>query len=115
MTFEAAEEGQAPALAQGTFDRVLVAVGRSPNGKKIDAEKAGVQVTERGFIPVDRQMRTNVPHIFAIGDIVGNPMLAHKATHEGKLAEVAAGHKKEWVARVIPSVATPTRKSPGSA
>lgn len=106
VTFEAAEEGQAPALAQGTFDRVLVAVGRSPNGKKIDAEKAGVQVTERGFIPVDRQMRTNVPHIFAIGDIVGNPMLAHKATHEGKLAaEVAAGHKKEWVARVIPSVA----------
>ncbi|TGW15426.1 dihydrolipoyl dehydrogenase [Stenotrophomonas maltophilia] len=106
VTFEAAEEGQAPALAQGTFDRVLVAVGRSPNGKKIDAEKAGVQVTERGFIPVDRQMRTNVPHIFAIGDIVGNPMLAHKATHEGKLAaEGAAGHKKEWVARVIPSVA----------
>ena len=106
VTFEAAEEGQAPALAQGTFDRVLVAVGRSPNGKKIDVEKAGVQVTERGFIPVDRQMRTNVPHIFAIGDIVGNPMLAHKATHEGKLAaEVAAGHKKEWVARVIPSVA----------
>ncbi|HIE4187928.1 dihydrolipoyl dehydrogenase [Stenotrophomonas maltophilia] len=106
VTFDAAEEGQAPALAQGTFDRVLVAVGRSPNGKKIDAEKAGVQVTERGFIPVDRQMRTNVPHIFAIGDIVGNPMLAHKATHEGKLAaEVAAGHKKEWVARVIPSVA----------
>ncbi|TFZ43227.1 dihydrolipoyl dehydrogenase [Stenotrophomonas maltophilia] len=106
VTFEAAEEGQTPALAQGTFDRVLVAVGRSPNGKKIDAEKAGVQVTDRGFIPVDRQMRTNVPHIFAIGDIVGNPMLAHKATHEGKLAaEVAAGHKKEWVARVIPSVA----------
>ena len=106
VTFDAAEEGQAPALAQGTFDRVLVAVGRSPNGRKIDAEKAGVQVTERGFIPVDRQMRTNVPHIFAIGDIVGNPMLAHKATHEGKLAaEVAAGHKKEWVARVIPSVA----------
>lgn len=106
VTFEAAEEGQAPALAQGTFDRLLVAVGRSPNGKKIDAEKAGVQVTDRGFIPVDRQMRTNVPHIFAIGDIVGNPMLAHKATHEGKLAaEVAAGHKKEWVARVIPSVA----------
>ncbi len=106
VTFDAAEEGQAPALAQGTFDRVLVAVGRSPNGKKIDAERAGVQVTDRGFIPVDRQMRTNVPHIFAIGDIVGNPMLAHKATHEGKLAaEVAAGHKKEWVARVIPSVA----------
>lgn len=106
VTFEAAAEGETPALAQGTFDRVLVAVGRSPNGKKIAAETAGVQVTDRGFIPVDRQMRTNVPHIFAIGDIVGNPMLAHKATHEGKLAaEVAAGEKKEWVARVIPSVA----------
>ncbi|MEG2804082.1 dihydrolipoyl dehydrogenase [Stenotrophomonas sp.] len=106
VTFEAAAEGETPALAQGTFDRVLVAVGRSPNGSKIGAEKAGVQVTERGFIPVDRQMRTNVPHIFAIGDIVGNPMLAHKATHEGKLAaEVASGEKKEWVARVIPSVA----------
>ena len=106
VTFEAAAEGETPALAQGTFDRVLVAVGRSPNGKKIGAEKAGVQVTERGFIPVDRQMRTNVPHIFAIGDIVGNPMLAHKATHEGKLAaEMASGEKKEWVARVIPSVA----------
>ena len=88
------------------FDRVLVAVGRAPNGRKIDADKAGVRVTERGFIEVDAQMRTNVPHIFAIGDIVGQPMLAHKATHEGKLAaEVAAGHKKEWVARVIPSVA----------
>ena len=89
-----------------TYDRVLVAVGRSPNGRKIDADKAGVAVTDRGFIEVDRQMRTNVPHIFAIGDIVGQPMLAHKATHEGKLAaEVAAGEKKEWVARVIPSVA----------
>ena len=92
--------------ANDTYDRVLVAVGRSPNGKKIDAEKAGVAVGERGFIAVDRQMRTTVPHIFAIGDIVGQPMLAHKATHEGKLAaEVAAGEKKEWVARVIPSVA----------
>jgi len=88
------------------YDRVLVAVGRSPNGKKIDADKAGVRVGERGFIDVDAQMRTNVPHIFAIGDIVGQPMLAHKATHEGKLAaEVASGKKKEWVARVIPSVA----------
>jgi len=106
VTFESATEGEKPALASGTWDRVLVAVGRAPNGRKIDAEKAGVQVTDRGFIPVDRQMRTNVPHIFAIGDIVGNPMLAHKATHEGKLAaEVAAGEKKEWVARVIPSVA----------
>ncbi len=89
-----------------TFDRVLVAVGRAPNGNRIDADKAGVRVGERGFIDVDAQMRTNVPHIFAIGDIVGQPMLAHKATHEGKLAaEVAAGEKKEWVARVIPSVA----------
>ncbi|PPU77257.1 dihydrolipoyl dehydrogenase [Xanthomonas cucurbitae] len=104
--FEAAAEGEKPGLDATTYDRVLVAVGRSPNGKKIGADKAGVTVTERGFIPVDRQMRTNVPHIFAIGDIVGNPMLAHKATHEGKLAaEVAAGEKKEWVARVIPSVA----------
>jgi len=106
VSFEAAAEGEQPALGATTYDRVLVAVGRAPNGKKIGAEKAGVNVTERGFIPVDRQMRTNVPHIFAIGDIVGNPMLAHKATHEGKLAaEVAAGEKKEWVARVIPSVA----------
>ncbi len=88
------------------FDRVLVAVGRSANGGKLDADKAGVHVGERGLIPVDAQMRTNVPHIFAIGDLVGQPMLAHKATHEGKLAaEVAAGEKKEWVARVIPSVA----------
>ncbi len=106
VRFESADEGQKPALESGTWDRVLVAVGRAPNGGKIDADKAGVQVTERGFIPVDRQMRTNVPHIFAIGDLVGQPMLAHKATHEGKLAaEVAAGEKKEWVARVIPSVA----------
>src|SRR5690606_17995628 len=88
------------------YDRVLVSVGRAPNGGKIGADKAGVAVSDRGFIAVDRQMRTNVPHIFAIGDLVGNPMLAHKATHEGKLAaEVAAGEKKEWVARVIPSVA----------
>ena len=88
------------------YDRVLVSVGRAPNGAKIGAEKAGVSVGERGFIAVDAQMRTNVPHIFAIGDVVGQPMLAHKATHEGKLAaEVAAGEKKEWVARVIPSVA----------
>lgn len=88
------------------YDRVLVSVGRSANGGKLDADKAGVAVGERGLIPVDAQMRTNVPHIFAIGDLVGQPMLAHKATHEGKLAaEVAAGEKKEWVARVIPSVA----------
>ncbi|MBB5676292.1 dihydrolipoyl dehydrogenase [Xanthomonas arboricola] len=106
VSFEAATEGEKPGLQASAYDRVLVAVGRTPNGKKIGADKAGVTITERGFIPVDRQMRTNVPHIFAIGDIVGNPMLAHKATHEGKLAaEVAAGEKKEWVARVIPSVA----------
>jgi len=104
--FESAEAGKTPAPESGVYDRVLVAVGRAPNGAKIGADQAGVQVTERGFIPVDRQMRTNVPHIFAIGDLVGNPMLAHKATHEAKLAaEVAAGEKKEWVARVIPSVA----------
>ena len=88
------------------FDRVLVAVGRSANGGKLDADKAGVRIGERGLIPVDAQMRTNVGHIFAIGDLIGQPMLAHKASHEGKLAaEVAAGEKKEWVARVIPSVA----------
>jgi dihydrolipoamide dehydrogenase len=88
------------------YDRVLVAVGRSANGKKVGAENAGVNVTDRGFIPVDRQMRTNVPHIFAIGDLVGNPMLAHKATHEARVAaEVASGLKSEFVARVIPSVA----------
>jgi dihydrolipoamide dehydrogenase len=88
------------------FDRVLVAVGRTPNGLNIGADAAGVDVTERGFIPVDRQMRSNVPHIFAIGDIVGQPMLAHKATHEGKVAaEVCAGHKVAFEARVIPSVA----------
>ncbi|MDR7133386.1 dihydrolipoamide dehydrogenase [Lysobacter niastensis] len=106
VSFEGADAGQEPGLKSGTYDRVLVSVGRSPNGGKLDADKAGVQVTERGFIAVDRQMRTNVPHIFAIGDLVGQPMLAHKATHEGKLAaEVAAGEKREWVARVIPSVA----------
>jgi dihydrolipoamide dehydrogenase len=88
------------------FDRVLVAIGRRPNGKTIGAEAAGVVVNEQGFIPVDRQMRTNVPHIFAIGDIVGQPMLAHKAVHEGKVAaEVVAGHKVEFQAMVIPSVA----------
>jgi dihydrolipoamide dehydrogenase len=88
------------------FDRVLVSVGRSPNGGKIGADKAGVAVTERGFINVDSQMRTNVPHIFAIGDLVGQPMLAHKATHEAKVAaEVVAGHKSHFDARVIPSVA----------
>jgi dihydrolipoamide dehydrogenase len=88
------------------FDRALVAVGRSPNGDRIGADKAGVTVTERGFINVDTQMRTNVPHIFAIGDLVGQPMLAHKATHEAKVAaEVVAGMKSHFDARVIPSVA----------
>ena len=88
------------------YDRVLVSIGRRPNGLNIGAENAGVAVDERGFINVDKQMRTNVPHIFAIGDIVGQPMLAHKATHEGKVAaEVIAGHKVEFQAMVIPSVA----------
>jgi dihydrolipoamide dehydrogenase len=88
------------------YDRVLVAVGRVPNGRLLNAEAAGVTVNERGFIPVDKQMRTDVPGIFAIGDIVGQPMLAHKATHEAKVAaEVAAGHKAFFDARVIPSVA----------
>jgi dihydrolipoamide dehydrogenase len=89
-----------------TYDMILVSVGRSPNGKKIGAEKAGVAVTERGFIQSDDQMRTNVPHIYAIGDIRGNPMLAHKAAHEGHVAaEAAAGKKAYFDARVIPSVA----------
>jgi len=89
-----------------TFDRVLVAVGRRPNGDRIGAEAAGVAVDKRGFIAVDKQQRTNVGNIFAIGDIVGQPMLAHKATHEGKVAaEVAAGEKSSFDARVIPSVA----------
>ena len=88
------------------FDRVLVAVGRTPNGHSVGAELAGIKVTERGFIPVDKQMRTNVPHIFAVGDIAAPPMLAHKAMHEGKVAaEVAAGQKRAFDARVIPSVA----------
>jgi dihydrolipoamide dehydrogenase len=88
------------------YGRILVAVGRRPNGDLINAAAAGVDVDARGFIAVDRQMRTNVGHIFAIGDIVGQPMLAHKATHEGKVAaEVAAGHKSFFDARVIPSVA----------
>ncbi|SPF77505.1 dihydrolipoyl dehydrogenase [Pseudoprimorskyibacter insulae] len=89
-----------------TFDKVLVAVGRKPNGKLIDAANAGVAVDDRGFIAVDKQQRTGVPHIFAIGDVVGQPMLAHKAVHEGKVAaEVAAGHKRFFDAKLIPSVA----------
>ena len=94
------------APAPQVFDRVLVAVGRTPNGHSVGAELAGVKVSERGYIPVDKQMRTNIPHIFAIGDIAAPPMLAHKAMHEGKVAaEVAAGHKRAFDARVIPSVA----------
>jgi len=113
VTFESAEEGVA-APAPQVYDLVLQAVGRTPNGKKIAADKAGVSVTDRGFISVDIQMRTNVPHIFAIGDIVGQPMLAHKAVHEAHVAaEVIAGEiqgNKELAAsafnaRVIPSVA----------
>lgn len=89
-----------------TFDKVLVAVGRKPNGALIDAASAGVAVDERGFIAVDSQQRTGVPHIFAIGDLVGQPMLAHKAVHEGKVAaEVCAGHNRHFDARLIPSVA----------
>jgi dihydrolipoamide dehydrogenase len=88
------------------YDRVLVAIGRRANGDKLDADKAGVDVDERGIIAVDKQMRTNVPHIFAIGDLAGGPMLAHKATHEAKVAaEVAAGEKSYFDARTIPSVA----------
>ena len=99
-------EGLDGAKSEGLYDLVLQAVGRTPNGKKIGAEKAGVIVGDRGFIPVDVQMRTNVPHIFAIGDIVGQPMLAHKAVHEAHVAaEVAAGEKTAFDARVIPSVA----------
>jgi len=98
------EGGKAPPTA--TFDRVLVAVGRRPNGRAVDAENAGVATDERGFIPVDKQMRTNVSHIFAIGDIVGQPMLAHKAVHEGHVAaEAAAGRNSFFDAKVIPSVA----------
>ncbi len=110
VSFEGEQAPKEPQL----YDLVLQAVGRSPNGKKIGAEKAGVTVSDRGFIPVDIQMRTNVPHIFAIGDIVGQPMLAHKAVHEAHVAaEVIAGEQKgdkelasaAFNARVIPSVA----------
>ncbi|WP_130303844.1 dihydrolipoyl dehydrogenase [Advenella incenata] len=99
-------EGDAAPAEPQRYDLVLQAVGRSPNGAKIGADKAGIQVSERGFIEVDEQMRTNVPHIFAIGDIVGQPMLAHKAVHEAHVAaEVIAGHKSYFDVRVIPSVA----------
>ena len=105
VTFEGAN--QAPdTSAEDTFDRVLVAVGRRPNGNRIGAGHAGVRVDEHGFIPSDRQQRTNVEHIFAIGDVTGPPMLAHKATHEGKVAaEVCAGRKSSFDALAIPSVA----------
>jgi dihydrolipoamide dehydrogenase len=109
---EAQKEGLKVAFDAGgtastdTFDAILMAVGRRPNGREIKAEAAGVTVNERGFIPVDKQMRTNVPHIYAIGDICGEPMLAHKASHEAKIAaEVIAGHKAFFDARTIPSVA----------
>ncbi len=102
VTFEGENAPKEPVR----YDMTLMSVGRSPNGKKISADKAGVAVTDRGFINVDSQMRTNVPHIFAIGDIVGQPMLAHKAVHEGHVAaEAAAGQKSHFDARVIPSVA----------
>ncbi len=101
VTFDAAGT-----LSTDTFDAILMAVGRRPNGRDIKVDAAGVTVNERGFIPVDKQMRTNVPHIYAIGDICGEPMLAHKATHEAKIAaEVIAGHKAFFDARTIPSVA----------
>ena len=106
---EAGEDGLQVKLSSGAtemFDRILVAVGRRPNGGAIGASEAGVEVDKAGFIPVDRQLRTNVPWIYAIGDVVGGPMLAHKATHEGKVAaEVIAGHNVEFDARTIPSVA----------
>ncbi|MBS1161636.1 MAG: lpdA [Proteobacteria bacterium] len=100
-------EGEgAPNADAVRYDMILQAAGRAPNGKKFAAEKAGIAVTDRGFINVDAQMRTNVPHIFAIGDVVGNPMLAHKAVHEAHVAaEVAAGHKAAFDAQVIPGVA----------
>ena len=102
VSFEGEKAPKDPQL----YDMVLASVGRAPNGKRIGAEDAGINVNERGFIPVDSQMRTNVPNIFAIGDIAGNPMLAHKAVHEGHVAaEAAAGHKAHFDARVVPSVA----------
>ena len=103
---EARFEDAGGATSTGSFDRVLVAVGRSPNGHRLGAERAGVEVDGTGFIAADHEQRTSVPHIFAIGDIAGEPMLAHKATHQGRVAaEVAAGHKSGFDARTIPSVA----------
>ena len=98
------------------YDMILMAVGRSPNGKKLTAEKAGVIVSDRGFIAVDKQMRTNVPHIFAIGDVVGQPMLAHKAVHEAHVAaETAAGKNSVFEARQFPPSLIPIRRSRGPA
>ncbi|MDR0777256.1 MAG: dihydrolipoyl dehydrogenase [Azonexus sp.] len=106
VKFEGVDANSGAPTEAVKYDMILQAAGRSPNGRKIAADKAGVIVNERGFIPVDAQMRTNVPHIFAIGDIVGNPMLAHKAVHEAHVAaEVAAGHKSAFDAQVIPGVA----------
>jgi dihydrolipoamide dehydrogenase len=113
VTFEGSSEGDAEGTAAPepqVYDRILMAVGRRPNGREIGAENAGIAVNERGFIPVDKQLRTSVPHIFAIGDIAGEPMLAHKASHEGKLAAemIAGGEKMKsavFDARAIPSVA----------
>jgi dihydrolipoamide dehydrogenase len=105
VTFEALG-GQDPAPEPQVYDYILMAVGRRPNGRDIKAEAAGIAVDDRGYIPVDKQLRTNVPHIHAIGDVCGEPMLAHKASHEGKIAaEVIAGHKAFFDARTIPSVA----------
>jgi dihydrolipoamide dehydrogenase len=105
VTFEGAD-GQVSAPQPQIYDYILMAVGRRPNGRDIKADAAGVTVNESGYIPVDKQLRTNVPHIYAIGDICGEPMLAHKASHEGKIAaEVIAGHKTYFDARTIPSVA----------
>jgi dihydrolipoamide dehydrogenase len=104
VTFEGGQNGKTP--EPQIYDRVLMAVGRRPNGRDIGAEQAGVNVDERGYIPIDKQLRTNVQHIFAIGDVAGEPMLAHKASHQGKLAaEIIASHKAAFDARTIPSVA----------
>ncbi len=106
VKFEGADANSGAPTEAVRYDMILQAAGRAPNGGKIAADKAGVIVTDRGFIPVDAQMRTNVPHIFAIGDLVGQPMLAHKAVHEAHVAaEVAAGHKAAFDAQVIPGVA----------
>jgi dihydrolipoamide dehydrogenase len=106
VKFEAVDASVTAPTEAVRYDMILQSAGRAPNGKKIGAEKTGVKVTDRGFIPVDKEMRTNVPHIFAIGDIVGNPMLAHKGVHEGHVAaEVAAGQKTAFDATVIPGVA----------